>query len=128
MAREFETILKQHAHGRSYRAKVDGRMVGMTSGTGIPQFTIVHNDREFHERRHILCDVSHGHRDLEQPDPVTETFLNQAVYPEKMVENIAGLWKSQRNHLINVMCSHFKSDVLFFACAMQFRRLTLGVF
>ena len=77
-------------------------MVGMTSGTGIPlqkQFTIVRNDREFHERMHILCDGSHGHRDLEQPDPVTETFLNQAMCPEKMVENIAALWKSQYMNL-----------------------------
>ena len=95
-ARKFKTLLGQH--GSMFRTLIDGCMVGMSSGTGIPikkQFTVIHNDREFHEKMHVVCDRSHGHWELERLDPHTEMFVNHAVYPERMTENVARLWKSQ---------------------------------
>ena len=89
----FKDLLQQRGF-RLHRARIDGCMVGMCSSTGIPirkQYTVIHNDAQFHEKMNVLCDGSHGQC------PRTKMFLETAAYPEGMIERTAARGRANQN-------------------------------
>ena len=91
--KQFQDWLWKHFQRKVFFCKIDGCMVGLQNGEGVPirkQWTIMTTDKYFKDHAEVTCQGGHTHVPVIGSGRVVE---KSGYYPQKFAKRIVQVWK-----------------------------------